>query len=313
MLRAEHVLRDVPPVVQRVVPCPHAVVALRDDIVELGDIARGPHVRDVRLEELVREHADVRLEGGALEDVDVHREAEPNRDEVRRSAEALRAGHLGLPVLRREPLDRLLVVEVHAGILCEERDDLATWLVERAPQEPRPALDPVRLELAEGEGLRQLVADERPAHDDGDLRVGDARDHRLRLIEVLEVEEVFRAFRAGDLERVRAAAGRDEQPVVRELTTGIQRDRLLLEVHVRDLRLEAQVDAVLLVPGHVAHVHPLLEKHAPEVPRERDAVVERVLLVVDHHDLGRDIVLADLLGRVRAGRAVADDHEASGG
>jgi hypothetical protein len=66
------------------------------------------------------------------------------------------------------------------------------------------------------------------------------------------------------------------------------------------------------VPLHVADVHTLLEEHAAQIPRERDAVVKGVRLVVDHQDVGGRVELADLLGGVRAGRAVTDDDEAGG-
>src|SRR5207245_8657280 len=71
-------------------------------------------------------------------------------------------------------------------------------------------------------------------------------------------------------------------------------------------------DAILVVPLLIAHIHALLEQDALQVAGERDAVVEGVLLVVDHHDLAGGVVLAELLRGIRAGRAVADDHEASG-
>jgi hypothetical protein len=64
------------------------------------------------------------------------------------------------------------------------------------------------------------------------------------------------------------------------------------------------------VPLHVPHVDALLEQHAAEVPGKRHAVVEGVRLVVDHHDLGGRVELAQLFRGVGSGRAVADDDEA---
>ena len=168
------------------------------------------------------------------------------------------------------------------------------------------------LELAERERLSELVTDERAPEDDGDLRVRDLRDHRLRLVEVLEVEDRLRLVGAIRLERVGPATGGDEEPVVPEFAARVGRHGLVLKVDLDDLRLEAEVDAVVVVPRLVADVHALLEEHALQVARERDAVVQGVRLVVDHHDLAGNVVLAELLSRVRACGAVADDHEASG-
>ena len=203
-------------------------------------------------------------------------------------------------------------MQVHAGVRREERDHLSTRLVERAAQEPGPALQPMRLELAKGERLGELVADEGAAEDDRDLRLRDPRDHGLRLVEVLEVEEIGRVVGAGDAQRVGTAACGDEEPVVSQLGPRLDRDGPLLEIDLGDARLEPEIDAVLHVPLHVPDLHALLEEHASEVARERHAVVERVFLVVDHDDLGRGVVLAQLLGRVSPGRAVADDDETSG-
>src|SRR5438309_3688798 len=163
-------------------------MALTNDVVEPGDVARRPHVRHVRLEELVRFYADVRLETGALEDVDVHREAEANTDHVGRRGEAFGTDDLELPVPSLEPVDRLVVVQMHAGVLREKGDDLATVFIEGAPEKPRPAHEPVRLEAAMREGFGQLVSDERPAEHNRDLRLRDPRDHSLRFVEVLKVE-----------------------------------------------------------------------------------------------------------------------------
>jgi hypothetical protein len=165
------------------------------------------------------------------------------------------------------------------------------------------------LQLPERKSLRELVSDERSAEDDGDLGLGDPLDHRFGLVEILEVEEVRRVVGAGHSQRVWTAAGRDEELVELQLSTRVERDGLFLEIDLRHLRLKADVDAVPLVPLHVAHLHALLEEHAPEIAGERHAVVERVLLVVDQDDLSRRVVLAQLLGRIRPGRAVADEHK----
>src|SRR5205814_1090102 len=113
-------------------------------------------------------------------------------------------------------------------------------------------------------------------------------------------------------QRIRSATGRDEQLVVAQLAARVAGHGPVLEVDLRDRRLEAEVDAVLVVPLLVADLDPLLQQHALQVAGKRYAVVERVLLVVDHHDLARRVVLPQLFGRIGPGRAVADDHEAGG-
>ena len=143
-----------------------------------------------------------------------------------------------------------------------------------------------------GERFGELVPDERSAEHDRDFRLGDSRDHGFGFIEVLEVEEVRRPLGAGRAKRVRAAARRDEQAVIRYFSARLGVDGLLVEADLVDLRLETEIDVVLRVPLHVAHVDPLLEKHPAEVPGERYAVVEGVGLVVDHHDLGGGVELS---------------------
>ena len=203
-------------------------------------------------------------------------------------------------------------MEVHTGILGEERDDLAARLVERTSEKPGPAHEPVRLEPAVGERFGQLISNERTAQHDRHLGLRNTRDHALRIIEVLEVEEVGRPLGAGRAQGIWPAAGRDEQAVVRYFSAGLGVDGLLVEAHLVHFRFEAQVDPVLRVPLHITHVDPLLEQHTAQVPRQRDAVVEGVGLVVDHQDLRSRIELAQLFGRVGPGRAVADDDEAGG-
>ena len=170
----------------------------------------------------------------------------------------------------------------------------------------------MRFEPAVREGLGELVTDERPAEHHRHLGLGDAGDHPLRLVEVLEVEEVRRAVGARAAQRIRPAARRDQEPVIPKVAARVGMNDLLLEVHLPGRRLEPQVDAVLLVPLHVADVHALLEENPTEVAREGDAVVEGVRLVVDHDDLACDVQLAQLLGAVCPGCAVPNDHEAGG-
>src|SRR5438445_2224409 len=123
-------------------------MSLRYDVIELRDVSSRPDVRHVRLEEFVRPHAHVGLETCALEDVDVHGEAEADAHQVGGRAETLRADDLEPAVRALEPVDRFVVVEMHAGVLREERDDLAALLVERTPKEPWAPHEPVRLEPA---------------------------------------------------------------------------------------------------------------------------------------------------------------------
>src|SRR6266576_2315462 len=162
------------------------------------------------------------------------------------------------------------------------------------------------------ERLGQLVADERATEHDRHLGLGNARDHALRFVEVLEVEEIGGALRAWCAQRVRSTARRDEETVVGYLAARLGMNGLLVEAHLIDLCLEAKVDAVLGMPLHVPHVDALLEEHAAQVPRKGYAVVEGVGLVVDHDDLGRRIELAQLFRGIRAGRAVSDDDKAGG-
>src|SRR5207302_7673634 len=127
----------------------------------------------------------------------------------------LRADDLEPAVRALEPVDRFVVVEMHAGVLREERDDLAALLVERPPKEPWAPHEPVRLEPAVSKGLGQLVPDERSTQDHRDLRLGDPGDHALRFIEVLEIEDIRRRLRSWRAEGIRTAACRDEEAVVR--------------------------------------------------------------------------------------------------
>ena len=113
-----------------------------------------------------------------------------------------------------------------------------------------------------GERLGELVPDEGATQHDRDLGLGDPRDHPFRLVEVLEVEEVLRILSTGRLQRVRTAARRDKEPVVRDLAAWLHVQRLLVKGDLVNLRFEPEVDAILNVPFHVTDVNALLEKHA---------------------------------------------------
>ena len=73
-------------------------------------------------------------------------------------------------------------------------------------------------------------------------------------------------------------------------------------------RPQMQVDPMLLVPREVADHHLRFRNLFAQHRWQRNPIVKRVGLVAEEHDLARRVVLAQLLRRGRAGKAVADDH-----
>src|SRR5437868_5245462 len=90
----------------------------------------------------------------------------------------------------------------------------------------RPDVGHVRLETAVSKGVGQLVHDRRPTQHHRDLRLRDPGDHALRLVEVLEIEDIRRPLRSRRAKGIRTAARRDEEAVVRYLSAGLGVDGL---------------------------------------------------------------------------------------
>ncbi len=84
-------------------------------------------------------------------------------------------------------------------------------------------------------------------------------------------------------------------------------DHLRRRIHARDGRLGQERDALLLVPGEVAHHDLLFDERALQEARQRDAIIERIRLVGDEPDRAGDVVLAQCQRAGGAGDAVADD------
>ena len=80
-----------------------------------------------------------------------------------------------------------------------------------------------------------------------------------------------------------------------------------MEVDLGRPGLEMDLDVVLGVVLDRAHEDFFAPHLAPEIARQRDAVVERVPLRGDHHDRGIWIGLAQVLRAGLAGDAVAED------
>src|SRR5580700_197885 len=75
-----------------------------------------------------------------------------------------------------------------------------------------------------------------------------------------------------------------------------------------DVSSQTQIDPMFLVPRQVADHDFCLRNLLAQHRRKRDAIVERVRLVAKKRDFAGRVVLAQMLGRRRSGKAVADDH-----
>ena len=84
----------------------------------------------------------------------------------------------------------------------------------------------------------------------------------------------------------------------------------IVGVQAADGRLQAQVDALLGVPGHLADDRPLGEGRLLQDAGQGDPVVEGVGLIRQDGDDRLGVRLADRLGGGGAGHPVADDHVA---
>src|SRR5581483_1795839 len=207
-----------------------------------------------------------------------------------------------------ELLDLVRGDELHALRLAELAAELAALLVEHVAQEPRPAHDPRDLRrLPKADALGELVADEAPTHHEHALRRVGLLDDRVGVVDGLEAEALSDLVGAGPGRRFGAAAGRDQQRVVLERLAVVGAHDLGLDVDLRDPRLEMDVEVLLRVVLDGAHEDLLAPHLAAKVSRQRDAVVERVLLRRDHDDRGVRLQLAQLFGAGLPGDAVADD------
>src|SRR5579883_2531295 len=84
-------------------------------------------------------------------------------------------------------------------------------------------------------------------------------------------------------------------------------DRALLDTHVRDARLQPQVDIVLFVALAGAHQHLGFGRLQLEKRGQRHAIVEGVGFVGQERDAAVGVILAQRLRAPGAGYPVADD------
>ncbi len=138
------------------------------------------------------------------------------------------------------------------------------------------------------------------------LRSICSRD-RARVVEILERKEIVRALRnrvyrsdSGGRPSRRATHRTDTtcRPLRRRAPRGRCARRACCSCRsMRCSSCHARLRIITLASGICLR----------SIGGKRDAVVERVRLVAEEHDLARRVVLAQLFGRGRAGKTVADD------
>ena len=114
-----------------------------------------------------------------------------------------------------------------------------------------------------------------------------------------------------DRQTNRLGAGRQQQAGrKRPCSRRRARPRPPLHIDAGDLRLEPQLDAVLGIEAVRPQRHPILRRIAGEIILGEIRPVDRRRIVVAQHDDASLILLApELLGRGKASRAAADDHD----
>src|SRR2546428_4243949 len=305
-VRSRHVAGRDLAVRLRVVPCAHLIVALDHQVVEDGDVSGGVRVRRRRAQLGVGDDPTFQLDLFAhrlrvvVETDAIGQQVELDLVPVHRFRQiaAIAATEL-LDLIRGDELDALRLAELPA--------ELAALFIQDVAKKPRPAHDPRHLRLlAKAHALGQLVPDEAAAHDEHPLARVGFLDDRVGVVERLKAQTRRHVGRARPWRRFRSAAGRDEDGVVLELLSAIGKDDLVAEVDLGGPGLEMDLDVVLGVVLDRAHEDFFAPHLAPEIARQRDAVVERVPLRGDHHDRRIWMGLAQVLPAGRAGAAYAE-------
>src|SRR5207248_420840 len=152
------------------------------------DVPRGIHILHVRLEVLVGDDAPPYGDRRALQEIDVHLDAQADAQDVALDLLAFRAGdaaHLSITAMHLG--DLAAIVDVHARGSRDIVDQRAAILVEHAPQKARAANQPRHGEAVVTERLGQFVCDIAATDDHGVFGGVHPLAYGGRVVPVLEV------------------------------------------------------------------------------------------------------------------------------
>ena len=220
-------------------------------------------------------------------------------------------------VLGDDALHRALALEALHRRLRQELDAVGAMQIEVDPsdlgpehplQRQRGHLDHRHLAaLLAGRG-RDLRADPARADDDQSLAAVDPLADSLRIAEGAQVVDAVQLC-AGHVEPPRHRSGRDQEAVVAKAPVALEEELVQAELDARHTGRGQQLDVVARVEALVVDVRASRGLAPQVVLGERRAFVGALWLVADQHQAPVKSLLAEGLGRLRAGQAGADDYK----
>src|SRR5262249_48744208 len=129
---------------------------------------------------------------------------------------------------------------------------------------------------------------------------------------IVDSAELEHAIEIGARHRERFVppTGGDEQAIVRDGISGVDRHELLRRVDGRDPHAQPELDASLRVEARAVDELVLEAVHAAEIAlRQGRAIVRQLALGADEHDVSVPTLFAEHRRRARAPQGRADDHD----
>ncbi len=187
--------------------------------------------------------------------------------------------------------------------------DGADFAAEHALERDRHRVEDGDVEAALASGSGDLGADPAGAdHDDPPAAVQPLAQ-RVGVLDAAQVEHAVE-LSAGNRKAPRLGSGSQQQPVVAEPLTVVERELARGRVQTDRGGAEAQVDVVRGVEALVVDVDLLAPGLAAQVLLgQRRPLVRALRFAADQHQAPFEALASQRLGRLGAGEAGADDHE----
>jgi hypothetical protein len=274
----------------------------------LHALADGEDVLSRGLHVVVHDHAAVHEQLGLVREVDVRADTGGDDDEIGFEHAVVgerHAFHVPVAQDRRRCASEqdadAQILHLAEQVLAAVRIELP--LHQRGHQVHDGHVAPLHLQSPRGLEPEQAAADH-----DRLLALARALEQAARVVERAEDEHAV-LVEPLDRRHEGAAAGGEQQHVVRRDAAVVAGHVLRVAVHVHDADAEAQVDVVFLIPVEPVDDDVVGRLLAGEHRREHDAVVVDVGLVAEDRHREARLVLEDLLEAVHPGHAVADDDQ----
>ncbi len=232
-------------------------------------------------------------------------DADPDHDQIGLDhAAALQRGAFAV-----ELFHGVLEVKVDAVLFMQRADEIAHLGAEHTLHRPLLGRNHMHLQLARPQGGRDFEANEAGADHQRALRAARRLDDGAAVGNGAQGVHV-RLVRARNLQFDRLGAGREQQPVERQLVAIAERDGARLRIDRCNVGVEPEIDARVLIIVLAPQRQPILGCTAGEVILGEVRPVDRHRAVIAQHGDGAGKALAPKrLGGRKAGRTTADDDE----